>query len=626
MVESTSDWVWSCDVNGRQTFSNKTVEQILGYQVNEILGTSVFDLMHPEYRDRIQGWLQRAVAEKKGWKGAVTKWIHKDGSSRFLETSAQPILDAQGNLIGFRGIDRDITGRKRAEEAIRQSEARYKGLFDSINSGVAVYKAENDGEDFIFVDFNSAGEKIEDITKDKLIGKSVLKVFPAVREFGLFDVFQRVWRTGNPEDHPIAMYKDERIAGWRDNFVYKLPSGEVVAVYSDETERKKAEEERARLEEQLRQSHKMEAIGTLAGGIAHDFNNILFSMIGYTELALDDTKKGTLQHENLQEVLTAGNRAKDLVQQILTFSRQADQEQKPFQVKLIVKEALKLLRASIPSTIDIEQNVQSDALVMGDATQIHQILMNLCTNAAHAMENKGELLTIKLSDVELDSEFVSNHPDLRPGSYINLIVSDTGRGMSSAVLDKMFDPFFTTKATGEGSGMGLSVVHGIVHSHGGTIFAYSKPGKGSTFQVFLPAIEKHLKPEDTIEKPMPTGTEKILFIDDEPAIANMGKQILESLGYDVTARTSSIEALELFKAQKNRFDLVITDQTMPQMTGDKLAGELIRIKPDIPVILCTGFSIRIDEKKVMAMGVKAFVSKPILKRVIAETIRSVLDG
>jgi len=383
--------------------------------------------------------------------------------------------------------------------------------------------------------------------------------------------------------------------------------------------------EHKRLEEQLRQAQKMESIGTLAGGIAHDFNNILASIIGYTELALDDVEKGSLLYRNLQEVFIAGQRAKDLVKQILTFSRQVERELKPLQPKFIVKEALKLLRASIPSTIEIEQNVQSNTFVMGDSTQIHQVLMNLCTNAAHAMEHKEGQLAINLSDVEIDSEFVSTHPTLKPGPYINLTVTDTGHGMSSDVLEKMFDPFFTTKEKGEGTGMGLSVVHGIVHSHGGIIYAYSEPGKGSIFKVFLPVLERRLEAEDKVERPIPTGTESILFVDDEPSIVNMGKQILESLGYNVTARTSSIDSLELIKEKADRFDIVITDMTMPQMTGDKLAREIMRIRPNIPVILCTGFSVRIDEKNAMAMGIRAFVSKPILKREIAEIIRAVLD-
>jgi two-component system cell cycle sensor histidine kinase/response regulator CckA len=399
-----------------------------------------------------------------------------------------------------------------------------------------------------------------------------------------------------------------------------------LSIGRDITERKRAEQEKEKLETQLRQAHKMESIGTIAGGIAHDFNNILASVMGYTELALDDAKKGTMQYQNLQEVLLAGNRATELVKQILTFSRQTDQEQKPVQVRLIITEALKLLRASIPSTIEIRKNIQSNALVIGDSTQIHQVLMNLCTNAAHAMKDKGGVLTLDLSDVELNSEFVSNHPDLKPGPYINLTVTDTGHGIPPSILQQIFDPFFTTKDEGEGTGLGLSVVHGIVHGHGGAIYCYSQPGKGSAFEIYLPAVERHLKPEERIEKPIPTGIERILLIDDEPALVNMGERVLKSLGYDVTKRTSSIEALELFKAQKDRFDLVITDMTMPKMTGENLSKELMKIRPDIPVILCTGFSAKIDEKKALDMGIRAFVSKPILKREIAETIRAVLDG
>jgi len=380
------------------------------------------------------------------------------------------------------------------------------------------------------------------------------------------------------------------------------------------------------LEAQLQHAQRMDAIGTLAGGVAHDFNNILSSVIGFTELALDDAEKGTLQYENLQEVLVAGSRAKDLVLQILTFSRQSDREQKPVNVKLIAKEALKMLRASIPSTIEIKQNIQSNALVMGDSTQIHQVLMNLCTNAAYAMDDKGGVLTVDLVDIRLDSEVVSDYPDLKPGAYINLTVTDTGYGMAPDVLDKIFDPFFTTKEKGKGTGMGLSVVHGIVHSHGGSIYAYSNPGKGSAFRVFLPVFKRRLESEERIERPIPTGTERVLFIDDEPAIVNIGKQTLELLGYDVVTRTSSIEALEFFKTQPDSVDIVITDLTMPNMTGEELAKELMQIRPDIPIILCTGFSVRMDEKKAMGMGIRAFVSKPILKREIAETIRKVIDS
>jgi PAS domain S-box-containing protein len=380
------------------------------------------------------------------------------------------------------------------------------------------------------------------------------------------------------------------------------------------------------LQAQLDQSKKMEAIGTLAGGIAHDFNNILSAIIGYSELARHGVEKGSLLYENLQAVLSAGIRARDLVQQILTFSRQSDQERKPVEVGLICKVALKFLRASLPTTIEIRQDIRSKSLIMADPTQIHQVLMNLCANGAHAMREKGGILDVKLEEVELDEKFTGAHTELNPGPFVKLTVSDTGCGIPANLINQIFNPFFTTKKQGEGTGMGLSVVHGIVGSNGGKILVTSEPGQGSTFTVYLPVHELPSEPRIVNEESVPTGGERILFVDDEPALVDIGKQILESLGYKVTARTGSLEALELFKSDRDRFDLVITDMTMPNMAGDNLAKELMKINPHIPVILCTGYSARIDRKQAEAIGIRAFVPKPVLRKNIAETIRKVLDA
>ena len=377
-------------------------------------------------------------------------------------------------------------------------------------------------------------------------------------------------------------------------------------------------------QKKLQQAQTMQAIGTLAGGIAHDFNNILSAIIGYTELALMKSKGHVIQ-EYLLKVLIASGRATDLVRQILTFSRQGGKvENKPLQVKLIVKEVLKLLRPSLPTTIEIYENIHSDSLVLADPTQIHQILMNLCTNAAHAMR-EGGILEVGLADLSLDSAFTSKHPEIEPGLFIRLIISDTGHGMTPDVLNQIFDPFFTTKASGEGTGMGLAVVHGIVKSHGGAITVYSEPEKGTTFNVFFPVIKREAQEETRIEETLPTGTERILFVDDDLPLVSIGKDILESLGYQVESRTSSIEALELFKAMPEKFDLVITDMTMPNLRGDQLAKQLMEVRPDIPVILCTGFSPEINEEKSQSIGIRAFVFKPLLKYDMAKTIRKVLD-
>ena len=393
---------------------------------------------------------------------------------------------------------------------------------------------------------------------------------------------------------------------------------EILAVGIDVTEKWK-------LEKRLAQAQKMEAIGTLSGGIAHDFNNILSAIIGYTELSLIDTPKGDPIQNNLKQVLKAGGRAKELVRQILTFSRPSANELHPIRVNLIVNEAVKLLRASLPSTIQIHHKIDSNLTVLSDATNIHQILMNLCTNSSYAMQENGGILEVTLSDVNLDSNFAEQHPGVKPGKFIKLTVSDTGCGMSPEVSSRIFDPFFTTKKVGQGTGMGLSVVHGIVKNHGGAITVDSLAGQGTTFSLFLPAAEAvSITPEDSVQL-MVTGTEHILLVDDEDFQADLGKRLLARLGYRVTARTDSLEALGLFRQKPDDFDLVITDMTMPAMTGDVLATKIISIRPDIPVIVCTGYSERIDKDIIKNIGIKELAMKPLAMKDIAEMIRRVLD-
>ena len=384
-----------------------------------------------------------------------------------------------------------------------------------------------------------------------------------------------------------------------------------------------------KLKRRLRQMQKMEAIGALAGGIAHDFNNILAPILGYSEMLLCDLPESSPLRKDVEQILAAAQRAKDLVKQILSFSRQAEQEIRPVRVGIIVKEALKLLRASLPSTIEIRQNIAPDSLscnVMADPTQIHQIMMNLCTNAGYAMRQRGGLLQVDMENTELDSVFVCRHPELKPGSYLKLSVKDTGLGMEPAVRQKIFDPYFTTKEQGEGTGLGLTVVYGIVKNLGGTITFDSEPGKGSTFHVFLPKVECDIIPETEGKKPLPRGSERILLIDDELCMTEMMRQMLERLGYRVTAHTNSMDALEVFRRRPDQFDLVITDQTMPCMTGTELARECMRIRSGIPVVLCTGFSELVDEEKAPTLGIRGFVMKPVTIATIAETIRCALEG
>jgi CheY-like chemotaxis protein len=372
----------------------------------------------------------------------------------------------------------------------------------------------------------------------------------------------------------------------------------------------------------------MEAIGTLAGGIAHDFNNILSIILGYSEMAQLDVSDKDKLSTYLLNITVAADRAKELVKQILSFCRCNEEERNPLRVNLIVREALKLLRAAIPSTIEIRQKIEvnpGDDTILADPTQIHQVLMNLCTNAEHAMREKGGILDVGLTSVEIGQEKLSGDFKLKPGPYIRLTVSDTGRGMDRTVLERVFEPYFTTKDLGEGTGLGLSIVHGIVNSHGGGITVYSESGEGATFSVYLPKLREEFKTEVQVSTSLPRGSERVLMVDDEKKLADLGKDILEYLGYMVTMTTSSIEALGIFKAQPDKFDLIISDQTMPQMTGLELSREILRISPGMPIILCTGFSAIATQERSKAAGIRELLMKPLVMRDVAFTIRRVLD-
>lgn len=394
-------------------------------------------------------------------------------------------------------------------------------------------------------------------------------------------------------------------------------------------QKKMVMEEKRQLENQLRQTQKMEAIGTLAGGIAHDFNNLLTPILGYTEMVLQDAPKDSTMAANLAEVLKAAGHAKGLVRQILSLSRQSRYEVKPLRLEDVVGDALKLLRSTIPSTIEIRHRLSADnRTVTADTTQVHQVIMNLCTNAFHAMKNTGGVLSVNLLSTEISPDSKINRQDriLEPGPYQVIEVSDTGTGMDKAVMERIFDPYFTTKGSGEGTGLGLSVVHGIIKNYGGAITVHSKPGQGTTFRVYLPCSNTPFMDETKdVTEPVPRGTERILVVDDETAIVDLVSSMLKSRGYTVTGCAECSAALNLFRKDPQAFDLVITDMTMPHMTGIQLAQALRAIRPDIPLIVCTGFSELIDEAKALDLGFQKFLMKPIVRRDLCRTVRDVLD-
>ncbi|TAN45626.1 MAG: response regulator [Nitrospirae bacterium] len=407
----------------------------------------------------------------------------------------------------------------------------------------------------------------------------------------------------------------------------------VIEYCIDVTEKRKADEEKEQMAAQLLHLQKLEAIGTLAGGIAHDFNNILMGMMGYCDMARYSVPEGSEIVEMLDNVLKAGKRAKYLVQQILSFSRQTEQMKTPLKIQDSIEEALKLLRASIPTTIEFRKNIDTHCEpVLADPTQMHQIIMNLCTNAYHAMRKTGGVLGVALKKVDIERDGHTTGMILSPGEYLKLEVSDTGHGIEHAVLDRIFEPFFTTKEIGEGTGMGLAVVHGIVKSHGGHITVYSEPGIGTTFNVYLPVLKQAVSARE--EDPrnirpsfesLPGGNERILLVDDEEEIALMGRQILEKLGYSVSSFTKPLDALEALHAKPDSFDLVITDMTMPLMTGLEFAHKILALRKDMPIILCTGFSELINGDRAKVIGIREYVMKPILISEIAATVRRVLD-
>ena len=476
-----------------------------------------------------------------------------------------------------------------------------------------------------FLAVNPAFERITGLKAADIIGHTVFDIMPDT-EMRWIETYGKVALNGDPvhlEDYSTTLQKHFEVTA------YRPAPGQFACVIIDVTEKKKAAEEKQKLQVQLQQAQKMEAIGTLAGGIAHDFNNILGAILGYAEMVQEDSPAGSRSRGDIDQVVKASHRAKELVKQILNFSRQAATEQIPLHPALIIKEVVKMLRSSLPSTIDLQQDINPDVgLILADPTQIHQVLVNLCTNAFHAMEETGGILTISLKKTTLSKSDLTSEPQVQPGDFVQLSISDTGSGIAPDIQEKMFDPFFTTKEVGKGTGMGLAIIHGIAKSYKGFVNYNSQPGEGTVFHVYLPVIKDPALLEiEPVPFDLPLlGNERILFIDDEEILADVGRAMLERLGYRVTVRRNSIEALNTFQNQPNQFDLVITDQTMPGMTGSDLARRMLQIRPNMPIILCTGYSSVMSEGKARSLGIKGFAMKPIAKNDLAALIRKALDG
>ncbi len=516
-------------------------------------------------------------------------------------------------------LSREIQEREHAEEGLKASEERMGRLIEASPVGICILQQGR----YVYV--NPAFVKMFGFEHpEEIVGRPGESLFdPEDRALVTRRGKERVEGKKIPLSYEVrGLKKDGKrfpAALWETVIDYKNEPA-ILGFAADISLEKE-------LRSQLQESQKMEALGTLAGGIAHDFNNILTAIIGYTDLAKLKAPPESDLIPDLDEVLKAGNRAKDLVKQILTMGRQTEEERRPVAPIYIVKEAVKLLRASVPSSIKFDIRIEKDTgTILSDPTRIHQVLMNLCTNAYQAMDKEGGTLGVSLGNVEVD-ESTAEYIGIDPGPYVKLTVSDTGHGMPPEVRERIFEPYFTTKEKGEGTGLGLSVVQGIIESHGGKISVYSEPGKGSTFHVYFSRIDTASREtgEPKEEAILLTGTERILFVDDQEVLVKMGKRMLEQLGYEVTAFTDSVEAIERFSEDPDRFNLVITDLAMPDVTGERLAREVMNIRPGIPVIICSGFGERIRREKAREMGVKAFIQKPLTLEDLARTVREVLD-
>ena len=720
--------------------ANKQFFKMFGYEPSEMIGRQIIpSLVPPESMERIM--IRLSSADAKSYEELL---IRKDGTRFPVEIKAKQ-GKYKGRMVRIVAC-RDVSVQRQAEKAVLESEQRFRELFNNISNGVMVYEAVDNGRDFIISDVNKAGEDIGKVKKEDIVEKSVVEVFPGVKEIGLIDVFKRVWKNGKSEYIPASLYKDERVDAWMENYVYKLPSGEIIAVYTDISKRKNAElklieseqlyrtffeasvdgiliadtetkefkyanpalckmlgyseeefnamgvedihqkesleyvisefvaqakgektlaqdipclrkdgaiiymdinttsalidgrkcnigffrdiTEHRQLEEQLRQSQKMEAVGQLAGGVAHDFNNLLTAMLGYSEMLIADPGLNDSQRKYIEEIKKASERAASLTQQLLAFSRKQILKPKILNINILVTDIKKMLHRLIGEDIHLISKLDSKlGVIKADPGQVEQVIMNLVVNARDAMP-KGGKLTIETQNVYLDEEYSKAHADVQPGWYVMLAVSDTGHGMDEETKEHIFEPFFTTKEKGKGTGLGLSTIYGIVKQSGGYVWVYSELNKGTSFKIYFPRIDEVEKEDEKKfkDKKSLKGSETILIVEDEEMVRDLIYESLKIFGYDLIEAENGKKALQVCKKDSEKpIHLLITDVIMPDMGGSELAKKLEKLEPDMKVLYMSGYTDNaIVHHGVLDEGV-AFLQKPFSPKVLAQKVREILD-
>lgn len=638
IIDFLPDPTFVIDREGRVIAWNRAIEEMTGVDAEVVLGKGNHEHSIPFYGIRRPllidlVFLADSEIEEKysplrregGVVIAETFIPSFRGKEVFLWGKASPIYDQRGNIVGAIESIRDITEARTAENALRESERRFREILENVDLASVILDLQ--GRVIFCNDFVL---KVTGWRRDEMLGADSFEEF--VSEEHRADTrlaFEQMIETGITlarfENDILTRSGERRTLHWN-NTALRDSAGQisgVTCIGEDITERKQ-------LEKQLSQVHKMEAIGTMAGGIAHDFNNILAAILGYTELSLLQVSGSSSLHSHLQQILASTIRARDLVRQILVFSRRHhDLESVRVDLNAALQETLKFLRATLPATIEIRIHLSNrDLIVQMNPTQLHQVLVNLAANAAHAMREHGGVLDISLHEVKVDATKALQHRELEPGSYVGIRVSDTGHGMDPVTMERIFDPYFTTKGVGEGSGLGLSIVHGIVTRYRGVIDVESEPGMGTRFHILIPEAE-NTSPSEAQREPIRKvsgGTESILVVDDEEPLVRLLTQNLELLGYRVLGKTNGDEALAVFREHPDGFDLVITDLTMPRLTGMDLVEQMQALKPDVRIILCTGFAESISEEKGRALGIQGLLFKPYQRDDVAEMVRFVLDG